>query len=301
MDDASALESRVAQLETCLAETPSRWSPRRIIWLVGLFALGVLTLNVWLLFLQYGHQAKSQRNQDFWAVCHSGLTSAARTECFLRLVAEGNTEWRSARLTTLNLDGADLTGARLEHANFDNCSLADAVFTRANLKHALFPLSDLTRSDLSNAISHNASFFKTDLTEANFRNADLLSASLEQVRGHRSSFVLAKMGDAFLVMADLTEANLTGADLSGANLEAAVLRGAELALANFADTRILDADFTDTNWWRARGFSSQQLETLLAQFPPTPTSPESRHRDFETWMAQRNARSNDETPPTTDP
>lgn len=258
-----------------------------ILWLFVLVTIGLLLANVRTLTSQLDAIAQNSRERAFWALCHSGTTGEQRTELFLQLVAEGNTEWRSARLEKLSLTGADLSGALLESAVFSSCDFEDADFSEARLNKAGLDNSDLSRARFFKAQIRNATFFKSELNEADFRNADLLSTSFEQAKIHGATFVTAKMGDAFLAMADLTDSDLTGADLSGANLEATVLKNVDLALANLYGTRLEDTDFTNSNWWRARGLNSAELDRLTVEFPPSVDAADSRQRDFRIWLAQR--------------
>ena len=271
-----------------MSSSPSPVARRRsYVWLAALILAGFLTANMWLLFSQLKDMRKHSRQQAFWALCHPGSTAAARADCFLKLAAEGNTEWRSAILSKLSLPGVDLSGVRLERARFTAGDFQEATFDNADLTDAHLDLSDLTNASFANAKLRSTTFFKSRLSEADFHNADLLSASLEQCTAHNANFVSARMGDAFMAMADFSGSNLTGADLTGANLEAAILRDTDLALAGFHATRLADADFTDSNWWRALGFTSVQLDELTLTFPPTANAPESRQRDFEFWLTRR--------------
>ena len=249
--------------------------------------LAILTANVWLLSAQLQTNQLRSRAHAFWALCHAGTTPEKRTEYFLQLVRDGNQEWQSARLSDLQLDNADLANARLEAAVFSNCQFRGADFSEAILNDSGLDNSDLTDAFFANAEITNATLFKSVLKDADFRNAVLRSTSLEQARAHDASFVAAKMGDAFLALTDATGADFTGADLSGANLEAAVLRDTDLALANLFGTNLKDTDFTNSNWWRARGLSSQQLDDLTLNFPPNPEAADSRQRDFEIWLSKR--------------
>ena len=210
-----------------------------------------------------------------------------RSRYLLQLVSKGNTEWRSAYLSKLTMDGVNLSNADLAQIALDSGSFVDGDFSNANLSGAALDLSDFSEATFSKTNLRNATFFKSRLVEADFRNADLLSTSFEQCVAHKANFVAAKMGDAFCPMADFTDADLTGADLSGANLEAAILKNANLALTNFHAATLTDADFTDTNWWRCRGLTSIQMDDLTLTFPPTPAASESRQRDFEMWLGKR--------------
>ena len=259
---------------------------RAFLWIASFSAIAVLTANLFLLSSQIRHIARDSQQQAFWALSHPGITAEARTDYFLRLAASGNSQWKSAILKKLTLADADLSGTNLDSASFVSCDFTSADLSEGVMNRTGFDLCDLSDADLSQSNLRNSSFFKATLAETDFRNADLLSATLEQANAHKANFVAARMGDIFLAMTDLTEADLTGADLSGGNLEAAVLKSADLALANFYGTHLEDTDFTDSNWWRARGFSSQQLDELTLQFAPTPEATKSRQRDFDIWLSR---------------
>ncbi|MEO1983934.1 MAG: pentapeptide repeat-containing protein [Fuerstiella sp.] len=270
------------------ASSPGRGGKMRaFLWLAAFSVVTVLTANLFLLSSQLRQISHNSQQQAFWALSHPGITPEARTDYFLRLAANGNAEWKSAILKKLTLADADLSGTNLESASFVSCDFANAILSDGAMNRTGFDLCDLSHADLSQSNLRNSSFFKATLVETDFRNANLLSASLEQANARKANFVAARMGDIFLAMADLTEADLTGADLSGANLEAAVLKASDLALANFYGTHLEDTDFTDSNWWRARGFSSQQLDEMTLRFAPTPEAAESRQRDFEIWLSRR--------------
>ncbi|APZ95310.1 Serine/threonine-protein kinase B [Fuerstiella marisgermanici] len=267
------------------AQNMSRWSIAGIIAAIVLAAL--LTWNLRLVVVQLSDAADISRERAFWALCHPETTPQQRTEFFLRLAAGGNAEWKSALLHDLQLSGVDLSNTSLESAVFTSCNFAKVNFESAQLGRASLDTSDLTGANFAKVKLRNGTFFKSNLKNADFRNADLLSTSFEQATAHDAVFVAAKMGDAFFAMTDLTGADFTGAELSGANFEAAILKNADLALANLYTARLNDADLTDSNWWRARGLASQQLDEFTLRFPPTPDAPESRQRDFEIWLTKR--------------
>ena len=85
-------------------------------------------------------------------------------------------------------------------------------------------------------------------------------------------------------MIDLTKSNLTGADFTGADLESAILKEANLLLARFSNANLRDVDFTDSNWWRARGLTTHQIEHFKTVFPPTQSMESSLRKDYELWL-----------------
>ena len=265
---------------------PRRWAGALLNCAI-VFTLALLTVNVYLITVQLSKVPEDAREVAFWQLCHRRITPEQRTELFLKLVGDGNEEWRSAILKGMKLDGTDLSDAKLKYAVFSDCSMKQTHFANCLLDGGGLDNSDLTGADFSGAHVHNATFFKSELQDADFRNADLASTSFEQSRAHGAAFVSASMGDGFLAMADLTDCDLTNADLSGANLEAAILKNADLALANLYGARLADTDFTDSNWWRTKGLSSAKLDDLTLQYPPTANASKSRQRDFEIWLRKR--------------
>lgn len=265
-------------------------------WTAAVVLAALLTANLWLMSAQLRNIASNSREHAFWAVSHSGTTSEMRSRHLLQLVADGNTEWRSAYLSKMNMDGVNLSGASLAKISLSSGTFIDANFAESDLSSAVLDLCDFSEANFSKSNLRNATFFKSRLVDADFRNADMLSISLEQCVAGGANFVAAEMGDAFCPMADLSDADLTGADLSGANLEAAILNNANLALANFYGASLTDTDFTDTNWWRSRGMTSAQMDDFALLFPPTPNASEARQRDFELWLGKRiDGRQNQDT------
>lgn len=288
-DQTNDLAKRIEVLEQAAgagAEKSGR-SPGMLSVLLMVALMVLLTVNAMMIRNQLDQRSGDSLQSAFWDICHPGLTTTQRSELFLKLAADGNTEWQSAILDNLQLDKADLSETSIELARFTKCSFRDAKFVNAVMNGSGLDLTDFTNADFSSAKLRNTTFFKSTLVDANFRNAVLLSTSLEQSKSEGAVFVAAKMGDAFMAMADLTDADLTGADLSGAHLEAAILKNADLALANLYGAFMEDVDLTDSNWWRARGLESRQLEEFALRFPPTSNASESRQRDFQIWLSKR--------------
>ena len=286
MTESSSLQARVEELERRLSSRPGRIE-RVLPFVTGVLAVALLTLMIWQNSLSNDHRASSDSvriERQFWLLCHENSTSSQRTSAFLDLVAAGNTEWRSARLDKLELEGVDLSGADLHDARFEAGNLKRANLQNAVLQRASLRLCELRNADFSNAVMHSADLLKADFGGAEFRGTDLKSASLEQAIGREAVFVLADLSDANLVLADLSKANLTGARFNGANLESAILRGADLALANLTDARLKGADLTDSSWWRARGLTSDQIVEFAKTFAPTDAADESRRNDFLLWL-----------------
>jgi len=87
-----------------------------------------------------------------------------------------------------------------------------------------------------------------------------------------------------LLMTDMAGADLTGANLSGANIESAVLRDTQVALTNFTEANLRNTDFTGSNWWRARGLTSDQILEFRKKFAPGKDSDESKQNDYRLWL-----------------
>lgn len=283
-EDAVELSRRLEQLEN-RQPVASQRSPALLC--LTLLAVGLLTWNVGLLWSQMAAQSAGSEQAAFWELCHPGTTPAVRTSRFLQLVESGNVEWRSAILQGLDLSGTDLSGRNIRNARFDDCDLSDTQLFEAQLNNAVFNLCQAEKAVFGKADLRNSSFFKAQIRDADFRGANLQSASLEQCRAQNASFVTAEMGDCFLAMADLSGADLTGADLTGADLTAAKLNGANLALTDFSGAFLDDTDLSDSNWWRARGLGTAEMQRLALKFPPSPNAEESRRRDFRIWISNQ--------------
>ncbi|MCR9201099.1 MAG: pentapeptide repeat-containing protein [Planctomycetaceae bacterium] len=275
---------RLDQLEARLPPASRRSTAVQCLTLV---AVGLLTWNVGLLWSQMSAQSAASEQAAFWELCHAGTTPAVRTSRFLQLVESGNVEWRSAILQGLDLAGTDLSGRNIRNARFDDCDLSHAQLFEAQLNNAIFNLCNCEGAVFGKADLRNSSFFKAQIRDADFRGASLQSASLEQCRAKNASFVTAEMGECFLAMADLSGADLTGADLTGADLTAAKLIGANLALSDFSGAFLDDTDLSDSNWWRARGLGTAEMQRLALKFPPSPSAEESRRRDFRIWISNQ--------------
>jgi hypothetical protein len=50
------------------------------------------------------------------------------------------------------------------------------------------------------------------------------------------------------------------------------------------ETDLKDADFTNSNWWRARGLTTAQLEVLKKEFVPTEDAPVTLKEDYREWL-----------------
>jgi uncharacterized protein YjbI with pentapeptide repeats len=252
-----------------------------------LLTLMLLTWNVQLTSRLLRDQRGISREHAFWTLCQPGSSPQERSDAFSRLVAGGNTEWRSARLSELNLESASLAGAQLDRASFQRTRLIKASLARASIVKGVFDLADLSGADLSQADLSEAHFYRADLSEAKLNRAKLIAAVMQEAKAQKTSLLVANLADSDCSMADFSNANLGGADLSGARLEGAKFPGANLSLARLNDAKIRDADFTNSNWWRARGLTSLQIESLRKNFPPRENAPTALKEDFDKWSRER--------------
>ena len=284
MADKSNLQARMDSLEKKLSETIRVGRPGRFWSFLGfLLVCGFLSANLWMISRQVETLSTSEKEHAFWVVCHS-QSSEKREKAFLKLVELGNTEWLSARLNGLDLKGFNLQGVDLQWAIFNESDLSGVNFANANLFKSEFRLADLSDSDLSGIKANEADFYKANLSGSNLRRADLQGASLDQAEAREVQLVMASLADGYLPMIDLTKADLTGADFTGADLESAILKEANLFLARFSNANLRDVDLTDSNWWRARGLTTTQIEHFKNLFPPTQNTESSRRQDYELWL-----------------
>jgi uncharacterized protein YjbI with pentapeptide repeats len=284
MADDHHLEQRVAALEQAAAQRS-----RADRWLRGLLAIAlVLGLGgaAWLL-RSAPPGSVDETARQFWLLCHPGATEEMRVTAFLHLVEEDNTEWQSARLARLPLEGADLAGVDLQKARLESSRLQRAVLSGANLQYSLFQTAELADALLDNVSADGASFLKADLSRANLSNIKLRGGSLQQATLAGAKVSMADLSDADLRMADFTGADLGGANLAGADLTSAVLKQATLSLANLAGAGLANVDFTDSDWWNTRGLQTEQLELLATVFPPSDQAPEALREDFQQWLKSR--------------
>jgi uncharacterized protein YjbI with pentapeptide repeats len=284
MADKSNLQARMDSLEKKLSET-TRFGRLSRFWsfLGFLLVCGLLSANLWMISRQLEKLSTSDKEHAFWVVCHSESTTE-REKAFLKLVELKNTEWLSARLNDLKLNGVNLRGVDLKWTFFNDTDLSEANFADAKLYKSEFQRANLSDSNLSGIEANEAVFFKANLSGSNLRGANLRSAKLDQANARNAQLVMASLADGNLRMIDLTNADLTGADFTGADLESAILKGANLALARLSYAILIDVDLTDSNWWRARGLTTTQIEHFKNVFSPTQNAGSSRRQDYELWL-----------------
>lgn len=249
----------------------------------GLLAFALLLFQILLLQRQQTELRELTQEHAFWTLCQPTASIDERTRAFTRLVADGHREWRSAATQGLILQGSNLNHAKLVVADLTACDLRDASLLEADLTGARLRTADLSGADLTEATLEGAECLRAIVDEADFHKAHMASISLEQASAKKAQFILADMSEALLLLADLEGANLTGADLTAAILESAKLQGATLSLTNLTEANLTNADLTNSNWWRARGLTTDQLLQFAADFPPTDAADSSRIQDYLLW------------------
>jgi uncharacterized protein YjbI with pentapeptide repeats len=246
----------------------------------------LLASNVWLAVRLVEKQRKTGREHSFWVLCQPGHSLPERTAAFRRLVADGNKEWRSAQLAGLNLEGISLPNVDLTAADFQRANLASANLAGAKLKKASLELANLSGTDLSEADLSEVNLFRAALLKSKLRRTNLRAAVLQEIKAAESDLLAADLSDADCLMADFSGANLVGANFTGARLEAVLFKGANLSLARLNDANLKDTDFTNSNWWRARGLTSAQVENLKTKFPPADYATPALKQDYENWAGR---------------
>ena len=275
------LEERVSALEKALSQAPggvttgSR-SSRRLWLLAALAALVLIAPQLWLWRAFDQVRKERTKEQSFWLLCHGKATPDERARAFLELVRSGNTEWRSARLSHLQLGGVDLQGASLAWANLDGSTLTGANLAGAVLTGCTFRNAKLAHADFSQAQLRGADFGGAGLENCDLRNADLRGAFMGG----------ATMTGCNLTAADLSSADLRRAELSGANLSGAILRASNLELANLIGSDLSKVDLRDANWWRARGLTPEVVAEYRSRFPPSGQTDPKLQEDYKRWLAQ---------------
>jgi uncharacterized protein YjbI with pentapeptide repeats len=253
------------------------------LWLALLLvSLGV---NVWLAKVWVESRAEGPA-ELFWALCQTEALEAERKRAFLALLETGHSEWRSARLQRLDLRGIDFTGKAMDGADLTGCNFSGTQLAGASLVNVELAVAELVGADLSRARLDGIHLFRSGLDQATLTDVSLRSAHLQEMSARGADFRGADLTDADLLMAKLTGSNLSMADFSGADLEAADLRGTELTGARFEAAKLKDTDFSDSNWWRARGFTTQSMERLKKEFTPGEAADSRLRADFERWRSE---------------
>lgn len=259
---------------------------KTILFTAALLSLGILTANVVLINRQLSRLTSGSLEKSFYVLCSDEASATDRKSAFLSLVNSEHREWRSANMDKVDLSGTNIANANLDGLRIRESNLRDSDFSNCVLTAGSLSVSNMTDAVFDDADLSEANLFKAVLDKASLQRTKLTSASLSQATVHDANLVLAEFGEADLLMCDFTGSNLAGADLRGANLEAAKLNDCNIALARFDNAILTDTDFSDSNWWRARGLSSDQLMELAVKYPPTESNP-SRLNDFEKWLESR--------------
>jgi uncharacterized protein YjbI with pentapeptide repeats len=142
-----------------------------------------------------------------------------------------------ANLAIVNLNGAELRKADLSGTDLSGSDLRATELNAANLTGALLTVADLRGGNLSEADLIGANLAGGDLQGTNLSGANLSGANL---RG--ANLTGANMTKANLHVIELSGANLSHADLSGANLKDATLSEADLDQANLTGAQLKRAD-----------------------------------------------------------
>jgi tetratricopeptide (TPR) repeat protein len=120
-------------------------------------------------------------------------------------------------------------------------------------------------SDSATAKERSAAF--QELVRMHKRK-DFAGENLAGVRASQLSLFGADLSGANLSEVYFTYVDLEQADLRRANARAATFSGTEFEGARVAEMNIDGARFEGSNWWMAVGWSDQQIDDLVDQYPP---------------------------------
>jgi hypothetical protein len=121
---------------------------------------------------------------------------------------------RFAKLSTANLEAADMPGVDLTHAR-----LHLAILSAANLSNSCLDYAFLCGAVLKKACLRGASLRFATLSTANLQAADMSDADLMHARLDQADLSGANLSNARLDYADFAGAKLSAVDLSGASLQ----------------------------------------------------------------------------------
>ncbi len=160
---------------------------------------------------------------------------AQAMDALLHAQVEDNARLRF-NLSTLHLEGADLSGAHLGHA-----VLSHAHLERVNLTGAYLEQADLSEADLEQARCDNAHLEMATPSGARGKGAIFYYAHMR-----RANLVHGEFPAAGFAGADLAEATFGGADLRQADFATSDLRGANMPYVQLggADMRRCRMDAT---------------------------------------------------------
>jgi uncharacterized protein YjbI with pentapeptide repeats len=202
-------------------------------WMIGAIATPVFLWMVWWLWLLPNHRLQTD-NSHLSQNERATLTQPDRETLIsgigtIVMVVGGvllllNFRMVNRNTETVNLSGADLSGADFSGADLSGADLSSTDLINANLSGADLINADLSGADLSGA----------DLSGADLSGADLINANLSGANLSGANFRFANLSGANLRFADLSSANLKYANLSGADLNCTLLSDANLSDANLS-------------------------------------------------------------------
>ena len=171
-----------------------------------------------------------------------------------------------ARLNDTKLMRADLSGANLFEAELRGAELAGANLKGANLNSTQLRCAGLGHANLESADLSNAQLQGATLTEANLERACLCLAGMSDVRAREACF-----DHADLTRAKLFQADLEGSSFEGANMNAVCLRGANVSRlqgfqkATWIGVDLRDIDFTGAHLFRNFVLDQNYIEEFRNQ------------------------------------
>lgn len=297
--DALALLPVVHDLEVRLVGAESKFNRTRrtkkvsrgvtvLATLLVAIILVVPLLSLFTAFLRL--QSERSPAQLFLTLSQPESAAAERKDAFLRLVALGHVEWKSAHLEVLDLNGSNLSKTSLTFANLRGATLVGADLKGADLSNASLETVDASGASLVGADLRQANIGKhSRLAGCDFSDADLRRTFLGSAYARGARFHDAEMKQANLNLADLSGADFENADLRRANLYVANLRDANLRGAHLKGANLDKADFTNANWWRARGLKKHR-QSLEESFPPTADADPELRADYQAWLKEKDAK-----------
>ncbi|MFC4425568.1 pentapeptide repeat-containing protein [Deinococcus navajonensis] len=155
---------------------------------------------------------------------NTALNAAAFQGCVFRGVSLRSAHWRGVRLTDVQFEDCDLSGALREEASltrvtFSNCRLMGLRLPEARLRDVLVSGSQAALSFWFRADARHLWLDHCDLTEASFQEARLPGAVFRGCRLSRSDFQGALLEDADLRGSDLHGTRLGLREVAGVTVE----------------------------------------------------------------------------------
>lgn len=259
----------------------------RLLTLAAFLAFSVLAVwNLQMIRDAIERQDRNRTESVFWRLAQPGSEPADRKEAFLRLVAAGNREWRSANLNDLDFEDTTLDGVVLKNAVFDSCRFHKVHMYETKMSPGSFRLCRFTDADMIAIDLREAIVFKSTFLNCNLRQAQLTKASLEQSTLKNVDLSLADMAEAFLLLTRFEQCNLKGANLTDSTLTNARFIGTDLRGARLPGALFRDTDFTDSNWWRARGLPRILLDDCKRRYPPSKNAKQEFREDYAKWLKE---------------